>query len=189
MVLWDTLYISQHKADVVRNTVLVKIQNAFLYIIPLICTIICSTIIMNVDALWTYLTIPACMFFWGMYKFYYLPSQRSDDILLSVQQNRIIYVEPEAKYIIPIPSAEEIRDESVYFDFRGRGNSGWDHKIVIKIKESCSIIKITSSGEETLIHSTASHPLSIALTYIQLEHNDHEKLYMYLQQAIIRPIG
>lgn len=183
-MLWDTLHIEQHKINVVRNTDIGKIQKIFLYIIPLVCTAICCVIVMNVDAVWKYLTVPGCVLFFLMYKFYYLPSQEFDDVLLSVQQDKLIYVNPDAKYIIPMLSIEKIKDESVYFDFRGRGNRGWEHSIVIEIKKSCSITKITSNGEETIIHRSDSKPMSIAITYLQLEHNDHEKLYAHLQQTI-----
>lgn len=185
-MLWDTLHLEQQKIIVVRNTEIAKIQKIFLYIIPLVCTAICCVIIINVDAAWKYLTVPGCVLFFLMYKFYYLPSQQLDDVLLSVQQDKLIYVDPNAKYIIPIRSIEKIKDDSVYFDFRGRGNQGWEHSIVIEIKKSCSITKVTSDGEETIIHRSDSKPMSIAITYLQLDHNDHEKLYVHLQQTIAR---
>lgn len=183
-MLWDTLYIEQHKFNVVRNKDIGKIHKLFLYIIPLVCTAICYVIIMNVDAVWRYLTVPGCVLFFLMYKFYYLPSQDIDDVLLSVQQDKIIYVDPDAKYIIPILSVEKIKDQSVYFDFRGRGNHGWEHSIVIEIRKSCKITKVTSDGEETRLHCSDSHPISVVIDYLQLEHNDHEKLYTHLQQII-----
>ena len=183
-MLWDTLYIEQNNIRVTRNSDVGKILNILLYIIPVVCAVICYAVIRNVEALWKYLTIPACMLFFGMYKFYYLPSQETDDVLLRVQRGKLIYVEPEAKYIIPIASIDHIKDESVYFDFRERGSSGWDHSIVIQIKESCSITKVTSDGDEAKIRCLASAPLSVAITYLQLEHEDHEKLYEKLQKTI-----
>ena len=182
-MLWDTLHIEKSKVCVVKNTDIAKIQKILLFVIPVVCTVICYAIITNIDTVWKYFSIPFCILIFLLYKFYYLPSQDSGDVILSVGHDKIVYVEPDVKYIIPILSIENAKDESVYFDLRGRRCDD-RNSIVIEIKAQCSITKETPDGKKSVIYSLASNPMAITIDYLQLERNDHKKLYKYLQEVI-----
>lgn len=183
-MLWDTLKINGKEAWVIQNTNITKFQKVLLYIIPIVGIIICIGIILNEDSNWKYLSIVACIFFFLLYKYYYLPLQEIGDYILQIQQNRMVYVEPGVKYIISLDAIAEIKNESVYFDFRGRGNSYWEHKIMIKIKNGCQIIQIYDNEKEKILKGNEKNSIIVEVSNMNLKHIDHEKLFGYMLNVI-----
>lgn len=185
-MLWDKLHMSSNEVRVVKDENIDKLLKILLYVIPVVCTIICSAVIRNADGLWKYFTVPACILFFFLYKCYYLPLQEADNVRLRIHGGKLIYTEPEARYIVSLSCVEAIKDESVFFDFRGRGNRGWEHKITLIIQKNHNILRESSNGEEAILYSTDDDPLTLEIMYLDLEHADHEKLCAYLRKAIKR---
>lgn len=119
-----------------------------------------------------------------LYKYYYLPSQEIGEYILQIQQNRIVYVEPGVKYMIPLDAIAKIKNESVYFDFRGRGNSYWEHKIMVKIKNGCHIIEICDNDKEVILKGNEKNPIIVEISNMNLKHIEHNRLFEYMLKVI-----
>lgn len=187
--LYDELKINQKEAIVFPNQTIEKIRKYSFYPI-IIFLIFLSYMVIKYDniGIFRYIVIPFCILIIICLKY----NIKSNEHLLKtykfkVDKNSInYYCQNDSKLTrIPIERIISIEDKSVYYDFRGRGNSGWDHSFKIKILRGKEFLD-NINKKTTLIYEyfEDDNYVELEIYDLDLEHEDYLKLIHYIKSCM-----
>ena len=181
--MYDQVIISADMLTVIENNNIQKFKEYFIWILIPLCTLFSITIFKHIDSPLKYLLILFFLLLIGYYKFVCLristQNKKNSNKKLSVSRAKIEYFDGMHTYLIPIAGIVSIEDRSIYYDFQGPHERGWDHIFAIKLRENCRIVRISVSKE---IYLTGQDIPEIQIFNLVLKHSDYENVLNYIFQ-------
>jgi len=181
-MLYDTVILDGSSAVVRRSAGEARGQRLLALLLPAGLALLCAGVGLNARGSWKYLAIPACVVFYLIFRFSWLPARQHEEIL-RIDRKQLVYTEPGVQYVVPLAALETVEDRSKYFDFHRRENRSWEHCVALKVRENCHITCITEDGEEQL-RATRSAPVELLLNGMTLKHEDFTALYAFLTTVL-----
>ena len=183
--MYDRVKISADALTVTASNSIQRFKEYFVWILILLCSLFSVVILKNIDSQLKYFIILPFPALIAYYKFVYLRLSKlnSDDNAqkLSVSASRIDYFNGMYTYIIPLTGVAEIEDHARYHDFQGRNERGWNHTFTIKLRDDCSVLRVSASNEAGL----TSHDISeIQVFNLVLKHSDYEAVLRYILKLL-----
>lgn len=163
-----------------------KFEDCFLWVLIPLCAVFSVTVYRHVDSPVKYLLILFLLAVIPYYKFVYLkfsrPAQGDSARKLSVSGSKLSYFNGMYTYVIPLSGIAAIEDRSRFHDFRGRNEKGWSHLFVIRLRDDCNVLRLSSSAETCLKGKAVSQ---VSVHSLVLKHEDYEKVLAFLHQCLV----
>lgn len=183
--MYDRVIISADALTVNASDNIQKFKDNFVWFLIPLCVVFSIIVFKHIDSPLKYLLITLFVAVIIYYKFVYLrfngQNNKGNNQKLFVSSSKIEYYNGMHSYLIPIVGIASIEDRSRYHDFQGRNERGWNHTFVIKLRDNCSVLRISASQEKQL---TKKDTPEIQVFNLVLKHSDYEKVLNYILRIL-----